>query len=151
MKEIKYIILYLVPVPQVKKLRFRFHNAARQKTVLAPEVEAALLPFGPIEGHLYWFFQLSSQWEFQKNRSAFISFGKVQFWPPCIWDHLFSSCRLCTVPMLRTRSLPYFFLSINSRGRFWMGLVFFCHKHHELVLLPKWMLIKEHTHSTDRS
>ncbi len=28
MKEIKYTILYLVPVPLVKKLRFRFHNAA---------------------------------------------------------------------------------------------------------------------------
>ncbi len=32
-----------------------------------------------------WFFQISSQWESQKNRFAFISFGKIQFLPPCIW------------------------------------------------------------------
>ncbi len=30
--------------------------------------------------------QISSQWEFQQNRFAFISFGKIQFLPPCIWD-----------------------------------------------------------------
>jgi hypothetical protein len=38
----------------------------------------------------------SSQWESQKNRFAFISFGKIQFLPPCIWDLLFMSYRLCT-------------------------------------------------------
>ncbi len=36
---------------------------------------ATPLPFGPILGH-NWFFQISSQWESQKNRFAFISFGK---------------------------------------------------------------------------
>jgi hypothetical protein len=35
-------------------------------------------PFGPIEGHK-WFFQISSQWESEKNQFAFISFGKIQF------------------------------------------------------------------------
>ncbi len=45
---------------------------------------ATLHPFGPIVGH-NWFFQISSQWEPQKNWSALISFSKFQFWPPCIW------------------------------------------------------------------
>ncbi len=49
-------------------------------------MDAALLPFGSIEGH-NCFFQISSLWESQKNWSAFISFGKLQFWPPCIWYH----------------------------------------------------------------
>ncbi len=45
---------------------------------LSPNSEAeAALPFGPIEGN-NWFSQISSQWEFQKNQSAFISFGKIQ-------------------------------------------------------------------------
>ncbi len=46
-----------------------------------------LPPFGPIEGHK-WFFQISSQLESQKNWLAFISFGKTQFWPSWIWDTL---------------------------------------------------------------
>jgi hypothetical protein len=33
-------------------------------------------------------FQISSQWASRKNRFAFISFGKIQFLPPCIWDFL---------------------------------------------------------------
>ncbi len=37
---------------------------------------AMLPPFGAIEGH-QWFFQISSQWESQKNLFAFISFGKI--------------------------------------------------------------------------
>jgi hypothetical protein len=41
---------------------------------------ATLPSFGPIEGHKL-FFQISSQWESQKNRFAFISFGKIQFLP----------------------------------------------------------------------
>ncbi len=36
----------------------------------------------------------SSQWESQKNRFAFISFGKIQFLPPCIWNLPFMSYRL---------------------------------------------------------
>ncbi len=51
---------------------------------------ATLPPFGPIEG-LKWFDQISSQWESQKNRFAFISFGKNQFLPPCIWNLPFMS------------------------------------------------------------
>ncbi len=49
-----------------------------------------LPPFGPIEG-LKWLDQISSQWESQKNRFAFISFGKSQFKPPIIWDQLFTT------------------------------------------------------------
>jgi hypothetical protein len=51
---------------------------------------ATLPPFGPIEGHK-WFGQISSQWESQKNRFALISFGKIQFLPPCIWNLPFMS------------------------------------------------------------
>ncbi len=49
---------------------------------------ATLPPFGPMEGQK-WDDQISSQWESQKNRLAFISFGKSQFKPPTIWDQLF--------------------------------------------------------------
>ncbi len=51
---------------------------------------ATLPPFGFIEGHK-WFDQLSSQWASKKNRFAFISFGKIQFLPPCIWNLSFMS------------------------------------------------------------
>ncbi len=54
---------------------------------------ATLPPFGPIEGHK-WFFQISSQWESQKNLFAFISSGKIQFLLRCIWDLPFMSYRL---------------------------------------------------------
>jgi hypothetical protein len=50
---------------------------------------ATVPPFGPIEGHK-WFDQFSSQWESQKNRFAFIYFGKIQFLPACIWNLPFS-------------------------------------------------------------
>ncbi len=43
-----------------------------------------------IEGRK-WFFQISSQWESQKIRFAFVSFGKIQFLPPCIWNLPFMS------------------------------------------------------------
>ncbi len=55
-----------------------------------PESIATLPPFGPIEGYK-WFDQISSQWESQKNRFAFISFGKKQFLLPCIWNLPFMS------------------------------------------------------------
>ncbi len=58
--------------------------------LLSSESIATLLP---IEGHK-WFVQISNQWESQKNRFTFISFGKVQFLPRCIWDLLFMSYRL---------------------------------------------------------
>ncbi len=57
-------------------------------------------PFGPIEGHK-WFDQISNQWESQKNRFVVISFGKIQFLPPCIW--ISRSCG--------TASDLYFFLN----------------------------------------
>jgi hypothetical protein len=47
------------------------------------ESVATLPPFSPIEGQK-WFDQISSQRESQKNRFAFIYFGKIQFLPPCI-------------------------------------------------------------------
>ncbi len=37
---------------------------------------------------------ISSQWESRKNRFAFVSFGKIQFLPPCIWDLPFMSYHL---------------------------------------------------------
>ncbi len=51
---------------------------------------ATLPPFGLIEGHK-WFFQISSQWAFQKNRFAFVYFGTIQLLPPCLWDLPFMS------------------------------------------------------------
>ncbi len=59
-----------------------------------PKSIATLPLFGPmLEGHK-WFDQISSQWESQKNRFAFISFGKIQFLPPCFWNLPFMSYRL---------------------------------------------------------
>jgi hypothetical protein len=57
---------------------------------------ATLPTFGPIEGQK-WFDQISSQWESKKNRFAFISFGKIQFLPPCIWNLPFMSYHLGTL------------------------------------------------------
>ncbi len=55
-----------------------------------------------------WFDQISSQWESQKNRFAFISFGKNQFLPPFIWNLPFmstaSGCRIPSVLDGRTVS-----------------------------------------------
>ncbi len=58
--------------------------------LVSSESIATLPPFGPIEGQK-WFDQIPSQWESQKNRFALISFGKIQFLPPCIW--ISCSCR----------------------------------------------------------
>jgi hypothetical protein len=57
--------------------------------IMSMESTATLPPFGSIEGHK-WFFQISSQWESQKNRFAFISFGKIQFFTTL---HYHRSCR----------------------------------------------------------
>ncbi len=54
------------------------------------ESVATLPPFSPIEGQK-WFDQISSQWESQKNRFALTYIGKIQFWPPCIWNLPFMS------------------------------------------------------------
>ncbi len=56
-------------------------------------VFSLLPPFGPI-GRQKWFFQISSQWESQKNRFAFISFSKIYFLHPCVWDFPFMSYRI---------------------------------------------------------
>ncbi len=47
----------------------------------------------PPLGHK-WFVQISGQWESQKNWFAFISFGKIQFLPPCFWNLPFILYRL---------------------------------------------------------
>ncbi len=60
---------------------------------IASESIATLPPFSSIEGHK-WFDQISSQWVSQYNRFALISFGKIQFLPPCIWNLPFMSYRL---------------------------------------------------------
>ncbi len=39
----------------------------------------------------------SNQWESQKNRLTLIYFGKIQFFPPCIWNITFMSYRLWEV------------------------------------------------------
>ena len=51
---------------------------------------ATLPPFGSKAGHK-WLFQVSSQWESQKNQFAFISFGKIQFYLPAF--EISRSCR----------------------------------------------------------
>ncbi len=70
-----------------------------------PESVATLPPFSPIEGQK-WFDQISSQWESQKNRLAFIYFGKIQFLPLCIWNLPFmsttSGCRDRVILRMRT-------------------------------------------------
>jgi hypothetical protein len=83
-----------------------------------PESIATLPPFGPIEGQK-GFDQISSQWECQKNRFAFISFGKSRFKPPTIWDQLFmttvSECWYWNpIPSGRNWKLPF---SLQWRGR----------------------------------
>jgi hypothetical protein len=57
------------------------------------ESVATLPPFGPIEGQK-WFDRISSQWQSRKNRFAFISYGKIRFLPPCIWNIPFMSYSL---------------------------------------------------------
>ncbi len=51
---------------------------------------ATFPPFGPIEGHK-WFFQTSSQWESQKNRFAFVFSAKSVFNLPVF--QISCSCR----------------------------------------------------------
>ncbi len=63
------------------------------------EAIATLTLFGPIEEQK-WFDQISSQ----KNRFAFISFGKIQFLPPCIWNLPFMSYRLWGAPFRQKKA-----------------------------------------------
>jgi hypothetical protein len=71
-------------------------RASSQKSLFSfPESTATLPPFGPIEGRKS-FFQISSQWESQKKRFAFIFFRKIQFLPTSL--HLRS--RVHVVPPL---------------------------------------------------
>ncbi len=53
-------------------------------------VHSHALSIRPIGGNK-WFGQIYSQWESQKNRFALISFRKIQFLPPCIWNLPFIS------------------------------------------------------------
>jgi hypothetical protein len=76
----------------IRYLRYN-PNVATKSGGTGTESIATLPPFGPIEGNK-WFDQISSQWESQKNRFVFISFGKIQFLPPCIWNLPFVSYRL---------------------------------------------------------
>jgi hypothetical protein len=102
---------------------------------------ATLPPFGPIEGHKR-FFQISSQWESQKNRFAFISYDKIQFFlPPSIWDLPFMSYRLwnrghcifyeirqyaCSIEYNRT-TLPELLVlgTWRKRRNIWFNIPFF--------------------------
>ncbi len=78
------------PVSLQNRVRFS------EKGGLGPNSEsiATLPPFCPIEGYKRYL-QISNQWESQKNLFAFISSGKIQFLPPCLWDLPFMSYRLC--------------------------------------------------------
>ncbi len=105
------------------------YTSSRQN--LYPEFIATLPPFGPIEGHK-WFLQISSQWESQTNRSAFISYGKIQFLPPCI-----SRSLVHVVPPLHQRPTgrrlpPPFPLRIAKTGK--------NHLNEEIIpILPTWI------------
>jgi hypothetical protein len=72
----------------VRYLRYN-PNVATKSGGTGTESIATLPPFGSIEENK-WFDQISSQWESQKNRFEFTSFGKIQFLPPCtvlsFWD-----------------------------------------------------------------
>ncbi len=80
-------------------------------------------PFGSIEGQK-WFDQISSQWESQKNLFAFISFGKVQFLPPCIWNLPFMSYRLWS---MMKDSRQYFNLPFLGKYQQRRRKMIFCH------------------------
>ncbi len=71
---------------------------------LTSESIVTLPPFGPIEGQK-WSDQISSQWASQKNRFALIYFGKIQFFPPCIWNLPFMSYRLRRIFLSPSQSL----------------------------------------------
>jgi hypothetical protein len=65
----------------VRYLRYN-PNVATKSGGTGTESVTTPPPFGPIEGNK-WFDQISSQWESQRNRFEFTSFGKIQFLPPC--------------------------------------------------------------------
>ncbi len=75
---------FLESIPRpIAGLKFSAPGFQRRYDMNGVHIASAMLPpFGPIEGHK-WFFQLSSQWESQKNQFVLISFGKIQFLPPC--------------------------------------------------------------------
>jgi hypothetical protein len=85
--------MYRVRFSRKKKKSLKFIETTKFRIFVwinFTESVATLPPFGPIEGQK-WFDRISSQWESQKNRFAFISFGKNQFLPPCIWNLPFMS------------------------------------------------------------
>ncbi len=83
-----------------------------------PESRATLPPFGTIEGHK-WLFQIFSQWEFQKNRFAFISFGKIQILPPCISR----SPVHVVLSLVKDQSNDTVLLSVLSRWAVWFNSI----------------------------
>jgi hypothetical protein len=87
-KEINFFLFHLRPQSWNGGTYLVFKPVSRDSK--RSESIATFPPFGPIEGHK-WFFQISSQWESQMNQFVFISFGKIQFLPPCIWDLPFMS------------------------------------------------------------
>jgi hypothetical protein len=95
---------------------------------MTSESIATLPPFGPMEGQK-WFDQISSQWESQKNRFAFISFGKSRFKPPTIWDQLF----MTTVSGRKAKTSESILVS-----RFLHYRTF---QNHNLLLFQTWIII----------
>jgi hypothetical protein len=64
------------------------------------------------------FDQISSQWESQKNRFAFFSFGKIQFLPLSIWNLPFMSYCLKSQWEVSTREHQ----PQSQRREFWVGV-----------------------------
>jgi hypothetical protein len=80
----KYIWIVLFLVPQLSSYCYLrpkdfFLSTLLQRCWSYTESIATLPPFGPVEEH-QWFFQISSQWESQKNWFAFISLAKSSFY-----------------------------------------------------------------------
>ncbi len=82
-----------------------------------PESIATRPPFGPIEGQK-WFNQFSSLWESQKNRFALISFGNIQFLPPCNWNLPFMSYRLGLLNLRLQQTCMYMLPATQAERRY---------------------------------
>ncbi len=81
---------------------------------------ATLPPFGPIEGQK-WFDKISNQWESQKNRFAFSSFGKKN----CFYLPVFEISRSCrTASAQNCNTYKHF----QRRNKFFRGMITFHRK-----------------------
>ncbi len=99
---------------------FKSDDNAQNWVLATPESMATLLPFG------------TSQWESQKNRFAFICFGKFQFLPPCVWDLPFMSCRLWCLFSWHTNNRFFVSRGLNAadmirNAEFWHDIFFQLH------------------------